>query len=238
MQQWICSGMCGVVGLLLTFGALLAMLDDLRTRAAVLSGNVQPIAELREGTVLTRGKLFCDHPLEAPLGLGPVIAFRFWVSELRVLPKPRRRTIVDDTQVAVGTTVEDATGSIPVKLDKQSLIVDTRAADGNSSVLSEPPPGLAEAMAPYERSTTGLFLNRTLHWTVDTVPLGDEVTVIGTAKRGDDGKLAIVDKVRAARGTPLALAQKLQTSMLTNGGLMLLFGGLTVAGIVAIWTHK
>lgn len=226
---------CGGLGVLVLLGSVASVLRARRLRRLVSEGTVSKIADARPGTVLLRGRLGGSSLVTAPLEAGPVLAFHFKVIERILLPKPRARTIVDDKQFATGVTLTDESGQIGVPLGGDHINLVNKLVDGNSNVLKEPPKGLAEALAHYERSTTGLFLNRTLSWTLHVLLPDSEVTLLGEVVKGEDGALSLSkDELEVAQGEPRQLVTRLSNTVHTS--TLVALGTLVVAPMfVVVW---
>ncbi len=202
----------------------------------IVNTRTTPVGRLREGRVEVKGQVLSTDPsLQSPFSGTPCAYFSFRVDELVSRNRSRRWVNrVTDTSDALAL-VRDETGEVEVDLRRAELHL-ARDHAGSRALFERNDERLREVLqARYGFDAKGLFFEKDLRFAEKVLEEGDEVYVLGTARRTADGRWVVEP---GADGVLLVsdlqeetLAEKVAGSgwLWTFAGIACFFGAAVVA---------
>jgi hypothetical protein len=145
------------------------------------TGKVKPGYSEVKGKARPGGQL-----LQSPLSKSPCIYYQFFVEEhVQAGKSSYWRKVVDDKKDC-GVFVDDGSGPVAVRLREAELFLKPDA-HAKSGTFNDASPDLEATLQAYGKTTKGWVFNKTMRYTETLLRDGDELYVIGTTNRRQDG---------------------------------------------------
>lgn len=166
-----------------------------KARRRLTATPIQPVATIEpEMTVRVTGTIEpLSEPLSAPLTGRRCVYYGAAVSEQRTGQHGTRWVQIHGVQRSVDFIVRDASGRVIVRVDRADIVAipDHKRFSGS---FDEPTPAESALLERFGEDATGfLGLNRHLRFTESALEIGEEVTVLGVARRSEGAGPMVIE---------------------------------------------